>query len=160
MELKFEKDYDNLRAVITSKYEAPLDVIWDAFTNASTMEKWFAPEPYKAITKEVNFSIGGRWLYYMLSPEGEKYWSFAEYKNIEPKKFIELTDGFCDEEGVIDDEFPSTTWLTSFNEHDGVTSVRNELLFTQIEDMKQLFEMGFEEGYRMALDQLQALLKK
>lgn len=154
----FEKNYADKEIVVVSKFKAPLSVIWDAFTNTQTLEKWWAPKPYIAKTKEIDFKEGGRWLYYMLSPKGKKTWSLAEFKSIVPGKSFVALDAFSDENGNIDPKFASMTWTNTFSEENGVTTVINSLAFERKADMKEILKMGFEDGYRKGLGQLQELL--
>lgn len=157
--VKFEKDYSNKKIIVVSKFNASLSAVWDAFTNAKTLEKWFAPKPFKVGTKRMNFTEGGQWLYYMVSPEGQKYWSLAEYRSIKPLKSYVAFDAFCDENGKVNTDFPRGIWANSFVEENGITTVTNSLSFEKEKDMEQLLKMGFEEGYKTGLNQLRELLE-
>jgi PhnB protein len=158
--IKFDKDFLNKKIVVTVTFNASLNVLWNAFTNAATLDKWFAPKPYKAVTKSMDFREGGRWLYYMLSPEGQQIWSIADFTKIIPKKSYEALDAFTDENGVIDTHFPRINWKYTFSEEKGATTVVATLIFSREEDMKKILEMGFEEGFKMGLNQLSELLGK
>lgn len=68
-----------------------------------------------------------------LGPEGEEHWSIAEYKTIEPKKFFEGLDAFCDADGKINEDFPRTIWLVKF-------SPKGEHSFVDIENEHQSLE--------------------
>ncbi len=155
----FVKDYAHKTINITCSFETPLSVVWDAFSNPVTLEKWFAPEPYKAVTKTADFKEGGHWLYYMLSPEGQKHWGITQYKKIEVNKFYEAFDAFCDENGTIDTTLPQLNWMYNFSEKNGITTVQVAISLASEEEMKRLLEMGFEEGFQIGLNQLQKLLK-
>ncbi len=154
----FDKDFANKRIVVACQFNAPLNVVWDAFTNPTVMDKWFAPHPFKAVTRSMNFSNGGRWLYCMLSPEGEKFWSLAEFSNIHLRKSYEALDAFCDENGGINTELPRLMWRYTFAEAGGVTTVVASIAAPNEADLKKILDMGFEEGYKMALNQLRELL--
>lgn len=156
--ISFEKDFENKKIVVTSKFKASLVTIWDAFTNPAVTDKWWAPKPYKAVTKEISFKEGGRWLYYMLSPEGDKHWCIADFSNIQLLKSYDVSDAFCDENGVINTNHPRMTWNNVFVEEDGKTTVINTVS-AEPEDLKKILEMGFEEGYKMGLNQLSELLQ-
>jgi uncharacterized protein YndB with AHSA1/START domain len=156
--IQIDKDFINKQIKIVSEFKAPKEKIWDSFTNPEITDKWWAPKPYQAITKRSDFKEGGQWLYYMLSPEGEKHWCFAEFKNIRLMESYEATDAFCDENGKINMDFPRMNWKNSFHEENGTTKVTNVITFPQEEDMKQILEMGFEEGYSMGLNQLNDLI--
>jgi uncharacterized protein YndB with AHSA1/START domain len=158
--IQIDKDFANKQIKIISEFKAPKEKIWNAFTNTDITDKWWAPKPYQAITKQSDFKEGGQWLYYMLSPEGEKQWCFAEFKNIQAMVSYEATDAFCDENGKINMDFPRMNWKNTFHEENGTTKVTNVITFSQEEDMKQILEMGFEEGYSMGLNQLNGLLNQ
>lgn len=156
--ISFDKDFINKKIVVASKFKAPSAVIWDAFTNPKTLEKWWAPKPYKAKTKEMDFREGGRWLYYMLSPEGQKTWGMSEFKSIVPGKSYTASDAFTDENGNIDPKFARAMWTNTFSEENGVTTVVSSISFEKEDDMREMLKMGFEEGYKMGLGQLQEIL--
>lgn len=156
--ITFEKDFKNNKIVVTTEFNTPLAIIWDAFTNPAITDKWWAPKPYKTITKEMNFKEGGRWLYYMLSPEGQKHWCIAEFLKIQPKKYYEVLDAFCDENAVINTELPRMKWSNSFSEEGNKTRVVNTILGDE-DELRKIIEMGFEEGYKMGLSQLYELLE-
>ena len=157
--IKIDKDFPNKKTTVTAQFKAPLEDVWDAFTKPEITDQWWAPKPYQAVTMKSNFTKGGKWLYYMLSPEGEKHWCIAEFKLIQPKQYYEVLDAFCDENGNINTDFPRMNWSNHFNENNGHTVVTNVISFEKEEDMKKIFEMGFEEGYTMGLSQLTKLLK-
>ena len=157
--IEIRKELAEKKIIVRSQFHTSVENLWDAFTNREALEKWWAPKPYRAFTQRVNFIDGGQWLYYMLSPEGEKHWCIAEFKNIHPKESYEVYDAFCDEEGKINTGFPQMTWTNSFREENGKATVTNVITFDKEEDMKKIIEMGFEEGYSIGLNQLQELLK-
>lgn len=156
--ISFEKDFANKKIIVRSRFNAGLTTIWDAFTNPKVTDKWWAPKPYKAVTKEISFKEGGRWLYYMLSPEGDRHWCIADFSSIQLLKSYDVSDAFCDENGVINTNHPRMKWHNVFVEKDGKTTVINTVSAEE-EDLKKILEMGFEEGYKMGLTQLSELLQ-
>jgi uncharacterized protein YndB with AHSA1/START domain len=156
---QFSKNLPARQITITSLFNATKEKVWDAFTNPEITDQWWAPQPFKAVTTKMNFVPGGQWLYYMLSPEGEKHYCMAEFLSIRPYDNYEVIDAFCDENGKLNTEFPRTKWQTTFTEDKGITTVTNVLTFDKEEDITMIIEMGFEEGYKMGLDQLRELLK-
>ena len=157
--IKFKKLPENKQLVITHSYKASVETIWDAFTKPEILEKWWAPKPYKAIVVKNKFENNGRLFYYMLSPEGEKHYCVADYSDILHLKSYNVMDAFCDENENINMQFPRTKWINSFSHQNGITTVTNTLIFEKAEDLHLLLEMGFEEGYKMGLNQLFELLK-
>ncbi len=154
----FDKDFTSNKIFVTCTFSAPLSKVWDAFSNPATLEKWFAPKPYKAVTKTADFREGGQWLYYMLSPEGEKTWAITRHKEIFVNQSYEASDAFCDENGMVNTDLPQMNWRHEFMEKDNSTTVYVTITLTNEKDMKQILEMGFEEGYKTALNQLQEIL--
>jgi uncharacterized protein YndB with AHSA1/START domain len=158
LSIQIDKDFTYKQIKVVSEFKATKEKIWNAFTNPEITDKWWAPKPYQAFTKKVNFENGGQWLYYMLSPEGEKQWSLADFSNIKPMESYEVAHAFCDENGKINTNFPRMNWKNTFQEENGTTKVTNVITFSQEEDMELILEMGFEEGYSMGLNQLNDLL--
>ncbi|MDQ3073423.1 MAG: SRPBCC domain-containing protein, partial [Bacteroidota bacterium] len=62
---KIQKDAKNNRLQITREFAAPVEQVWNAWTNSEILDLWWAPKPWKTETKSMNFSVGGRWLYSM-----------------------------------------------------------------------------------------------
>lgn len=152
---------DNIQntVTVTSVFSSSKQNLWNAFTTAKELEKWWAPKPYIAVTKEMTFKVNGRWLYHMLSPKGEKHWCIAEYSEIEPTDYFVYRDAFCDEDGNLNKDFGRMTWKNTFSEKNGTATVTNFISFDSSNDLKKIMEMGFEEGYKMGLRQLKELLE-
>ena len=106
----------------------------------------------------MDFREGGRWVYAMVGPEGEKHWAMAEYHKIVPQKSYEGLDAFADEAGNISTEFPRMKWKVSFKPSPEGTKVEIEITFSSKADMEKIIEMGFQEGFTAAHDNLDELL--
>jgi len=143
---------------VKREFAANLESVWKAWTNADILDKWWAPKPYRAETKQLDFREGGIWLYVMISPEDEKHWSKAEYKKIEDKKMFSWEDAFCDEDGKENPEMPGSSWTNIFTEHDGITTVDITINHEKPEDREAMLKMGFKEGFTMGLNNLEELL--
>ena len=57
---------------ITREFDAEPSLVWDAFTKAEILDQWWAPKPFESKTKVMNFEVGGRRFYAMVSPEGHE----------------------------------------------------------------------------------------
>lgn len=150
---------DDKTMVITRTFDAPLQRVWEAWTTQELLEKWWAPAPWKAVTKDFDFREGGRWLYAMTGPDGEKHWSLEKYLTIDPKTSFTADDFFCDEEGISNQDMPSNRWNVAFLEHEGKTDVTVTMTARSAQDLQKLTEMGFKEGFSQGLDQLEELLR-
>jgi len=135
-------------------FEADLDMVWEAWTNPEILDQWWAPKPYRAKTKSMDFREGGMWLYCMISPANEVNWCKADYKKIEDKKSYSYIDNFCDENGNMSANFPNSSWTNVFSEKLGTTSIDITIQYESLEAMEKIIEVGFKEGFTMAIGNL------
>ena len=87
--------------VIDRVFNLPLNKVWKAWTEPEGFKKWWGPEGYTCPFSEVDFSLGGKYLHCMRSPNGEEFWSTGVYQEITPYKKLVITDSFSDEEGNV-----------------------------------------------------------
>jgi uncharacterized protein YndB with AHSA1/START domain len=142
------------------EFDAPVADVWQAWTNAEILEQWWAPLPYKAVTKTMDFSEGGKWHYYMLSPEGEKHWCLVNYLQIDTLKNYKATDAFADEDGNANADLPNGIWTNKFSQTATGSKVNINITYPTKEDVQKIIDMGMKEGITMTLLQLDELLKK
>jgi uncharacterized protein YndB with AHSA1/START domain len=155
--MDFVVDKQNNKVKVTREFAAPLSKVWAAWTQSELLDQWWAPKPWKAITKKMEFKEGGHWLYVMAGPEGEEHWCRADFKNVLPMKSFEGVDAFCDPLGKTNTEFPVVHWYLKFNETKNKTTVNVEIKFDSLADLEKYIEMGFKEGFTMALENLDEL---
>jgi uncharacterized glyoxalase superfamily protein PhnB/uncharacterized protein YndB with AHSA1/START domain len=152
--LDFKKDLANKKIHVIRHFDAAPDLVWRAWTERELLDEWWAPEPWKAETKEMDFREGGHWLYAMVSPEGSKHWDMVQYTRIVAGERIESYDFFSDENGKRQENLPGMTWLTTFHKTAEGTKVVVELTFESVADLEKIVEMGFREGFTSTLDSL------
>ncbi len=132
---------------ITREFAASLDLVWDAFTKAEMLDQWSAPKPWKARTKEMDFQVGGRWLYAMISPENVTHWSLVEFIEIEPKSSFSSKNSFCDENGnPVKTGFSSSLTRNSFKAGAEKTIVQIVKKMNSLSELEKFIAMGFKEG--------------
>ena len=68
----FTLDKATKTAYINREFAAPLSLVWDAFTKPEILNQWVAPKPWVSKTKFMDFKVGGRRFYAMVSPEGQE----------------------------------------------------------------------------------------
>lgn len=140
---------------VARSFNAPIDLVWAAWTESDILDQWWAPKPWTAQTKTMDFREGGYWLYAMVSPEKEKHWSRVDYIKIMPEKFFSSVDGFCDANGNPNDSLPRNTWENNFTEQGDETVVDILLSFDSLEDLEKIIGMGFQEGFTAGLENLE-----
>ncbi|MHA8105215.1 SRPBCC family protein [Aquirufa nivalisilvae] len=141
---------------ITREFAAELPLVWDAFTKKELLDQWVAPKPWSAITKYMNFEVGGRRFYAMVSPEGLERWSIQEYTSITPKTNFKMYNSFADAEE--NREVPGSAWEYNFSEQNGMTKVHITIVNESLTRFEKMIEMGFELGFKMSIDNLEQLL--
>ncbi|MEZ5059069.1 MAG: SRPBCC domain-containing protein [Saprospiraceae bacterium] len=143
---------------ITREFNAEKSLVWQAWTQAEILDQWWAPKPFYTETKSLELKVGGRWLYAMVSPQGDKHWCKADYKKVEKEEVLSWLDAFCDENGNENQIKPRSLWNNVFKEKDGLTTVSITLKHDKLEDIEAMISMGFKEGLSMALGNLDELL--
>ena len=141
---------------ITREFDAELSLVWDAFTQAELLDQWTAPKPWSARTKHMDFKVGGRRFYAMISPEGQERWAIQTYTSISPKTNFKMFNAFADADE--NPELPGSDWDYTFSEQDGVTKVSIAIFNESLARMERMLEMGFTEGYKASMSNLENLL--
>jgi uncharacterized protein YndB with AHSA1/START domain len=152
----FTVDKTTKTVLITREFAADLPLVWDAFTKAEILDQWWAPKPWASKTKFMDFKVGGRRFYAMVSPEGQERWSIQEFTSISPKTNFKMLNAFADTDG--NPELPGSDWDFNFSEENGTTKVTITIKNESLARMEKMIEMGFKEGFTMTLNSLEALL--
>ena len=140
---------------ITREFAAELSLVWEAFTTQELLDQWTAPPPWTAKTKYMNFEVGGKRFYAMVSPDGQERWSIQEYTSITPKNNFKISNAFADEHE--NPELPGSEWDYNFSEQKGRTKVNIAVFNESFDRMEQLLE-GFRHGFTSTLKNLEELL--
>ncbi len=156
MEMEFIVNKETKTVTITKEFTAGLDLVWDAYTKAELLDQWWAPKPFASRTKVMEFAVGGRRFYAMVTPDGGERWAVQKYTSITPKTNFKFFNTFADADENI--ELPGSDWDLNFSEHNGTTKVRVSIYNESLERLEKMVEMGFKEGITMTLGQLNDLL--
>jgi len=142
---------------ITREFDADLSLVWDAFTKAEILDQWVAPKPWTSKTKYMDFKVGGRRFYAMVSPDGkDERWAIQKYTSISPKTNFKLFNAFADKDE--NPQLPGSDWDYTFSEQNGKTKVSIIIYNESLARMEKMIEMGFTEGFKMSMNNLENLL--
>ena len=141
---------------VNREFAAELSLVWDAFTKQEILDQWWAPEPWKAKTKSMDFKVGGRRFYAMVGTEGEEHFSVQKYTSISPKTNFKMFNAFADKDENL--ALPGSDWDFNFSEQNGTTKVSIIIKNESLARMEKMIEIGFKEGFTMTLDNLEKLL--
>jgi PhnB protein len=159
-EAKVDKDLANKKITVTRHFKAEPETVWNAWTQREILDQWWAPKPWRAETKKLEFREGGSWLYDMVGPENERHHARVEYTKINASRSFEGTDSFADEKGVVNKDMPQTNWRCVFESSGSGTDVTVTITAKSREALEKMLEMGFEEGFKAALGNLDEYLER
>ena len=140
--------------------EVPLtpEQLFDGWTNPQTLPKWFCPRPWKVTECEIDLRPGGVFANVMQSPEGENMprnsgcflliekphriiWTGLMGQGFRPNAIPQLGFGF-----VCDLNFTARP--------QGGSLFKAIVMHTDAEGKTKHEQMGFDQGWRIALSQL------
>src|SRR5688572_22969429 len=154
--MEFIVDKQTKTVSITKEFAAELPFVWDAYTTPELLDQWWAPKPFTSRTKAMDFTVGGRRFYAMVSPDGDERWVVQKYTSITPKTNFKLFNAFADKDENL--ELPGSDWDLNFSEQDGKTKVSISIYNESLERLERMIEIGFKEGVTAQLQNLEELL--
>ena len=153
----FTVDKATRMVVVKREFNAGLSLVWDAFTKQEILDQWWAPKPFTSKTKYMDFKVGGRRFYAMVSPDGQEIgWQIQDFTSISPKTNFKYFSVFADKDE--NPQLPGSNWDLNFSEQNGITKVSISIHNESLERMEKMLEMGFKEGFTATLNYLEQLL--
>jgi len=152
----FTVDKSTNSVFIHREFNAEQSLVWDAFTKQELLDQWWAPKPWLSKTKFMEFKVGGRRFYAMVSPEGQEHWAIQKYTSISPKTNFKMFNAFADKDE--NPQLPGSDWDFTFSEQTGITKVSITIHNDSLERMEKMIEMGFKQGFTATLNYLEELL--
>ena len=116
--------------VFTRTFDAPLQMVWDAWTKEESLLEWFGPAGSKMTHAKMDFKVGGSFHYGMQFGEHGEIWGIWHFHEINPPKSMQLIQSFSDKDRGITSHPMSPTWpkkmlsTTTFEEAGGKTTIR------------------------------------
>jgi len=94
----------------------------------------------------------------MVSPDGSRHWSRADFSAIETGRHFSAESYFTDDAGNANPAMPRMSWSNTFAAAGGGTGVTVVLTFNTEADLTGILAMGFEGGFSMGLSNLDECL--
>jgi len=159
---------DTKDIVITRMFDAPVSRVWQVWTTPEELMKWWGPKDFTAPVIEIDFKVGGQYLYCMHGAPGpgmpaQDFWSGGSFLEIVPMQKIVATDHFTDKDGNkispnavgMPGNWPDEMKVTfTFEEVEGKTK-----LTVIHEGHPQEMEENATMGWNQSLDKLAESLK-
>ncbi len=158
LQFDFLVDKETNTITVRREFRANRQLVWDCHTKSELLDQWWAPKPFTNTTKSMDFSAGGRWFYFMSDPNGARHYCCMDYLKIDAIESYHALDGFCDENGVLNEAMPRSTWNASFHDNGENTLVETILEYNSLADLEAVVQMGFKEGLSAGFDQLDDFL--
>jgi uncharacterized protein YndB with AHSA1/START domain len=158
---------EDLDLVLERTLDAPLDLVWKAYTDPNHLKQWFAPKPYQISEIDLDLRPGGIFRIRMVGPDGfdtghgnagcvlevkdrEKLvWTSALGPEFRPAQLA--TEG-CE-------SFPMTAIISFADAGDGKTLYKAVALHRNATDKETHEKMGFHEGWGTTASQLEELAR-
>jgi uncharacterized protein YndB with AHSA1/START domain len=153
------KDPEALTLTLTAEFEATPERIWDLWADPRQLERWWGPPTYPATFTRHDLTPGSRVEYHMTGPSGDQPHGFWDIVEVDPPSKLVFRDGFANEDGTPNDDFPRNDVEARIEPIDADhTRMRIVSRFPSTEAMEQLVAMGMVEGLTEAVGQIDAIL--
>ena len=153
------KDPDALTLTLTAEFEASPNRVWELWADPRQLERWWGPPFWPATFTKHDLAIGSRVEYHMTGPTGDEAHGFWDIVEADPPNRLVYLDGFANNDGTPNDEFPRNEGRVTIEAIDAAhTRMQIESHFPSTEAMQQVLGMGMEEGLTQAVGQIDAIL--
>ena len=158
--ISVDTDYDNLTLTLTADFAAPIDQVWELWSDPRKLERWWGPPSYPATLEKHDLIPGGEVTYFMTGPEGDIHHGIWRVTAVDPPASLEFTDAFADSGGAPVADMPVSRITVLLAERDGSTRMEMRAAFESRDDMERLVKTGMAEGLQQAVGQMDALLAR
>ena len=157
---------ETLDLVLERTLDAPVDLVWKAYTDPQHLKQWFAPKPYEISEIELDLKPGGIFRFRMVGPDGFDTGHGTPgcvLEVVEGRKLVwtsALGPGFRpNEAGEGCESFPMTAVITFADAGDGKTAYKAVALHKDVADKEAHDNMGFQDGWGTTARQLEELAR-
>ena len=139
---------------ITRIYDAPVKLVWDAWTDPKQVAQWWGPRGFTLTTHSKDLKVGGHWHYTMHGPDGVDYPSKTIYHEVE--KYSRLVY----DHGGYDDRAPLFRVTVQFTELQGKTKMDMSMALPTPEAAEETRKFIKKAGGDSTWDRLSEYLEK
>ncbi len=140
--------------VLTRLIAAPAAKVWQCWTDPAILPRWFGPEGYSCVTKEIDLRQGGLWRFNMIGPDGKIWANRHRYTLFDPVKRLEfLLDG-------DDDSAPPMEVVVVLEAEADSTRITQTMTFPSVEMCQGALAFGADRLGQTTLAKLEAAAQK
>ncbi|QPJ66722.1 MAG: SRPBCC domain-containing protein [Candidatus Nitrohelix vancouverensis] len=151
-------------------FDAPIEKVWDAWTKAEQLQKWFGPKGNDILQNIMDLKVGGIYHYGLKTPEGDSYWGRWKFLDIQESKNMVFLMSFADENANIVHNPWNNKWPLLIHSTITFEEIKNQTKITLILKSHEAVNAEYEafqegaasmtQGWTGTLEQLEELLKQ
>ena len=146
-----EQDFINRTVQIERVFNAPIELVWEAWTIPEHIVKWWNPTGSDTKIEMHDFKVGGEWKYAMMMPNGKEFVAQGKYIDIiHHERICSLADFNPMTENV---EIQSV-----FKALDNKTEFTFNIIHPTKEYKNQQEEMGIQNGWGSVFTRLEEFI--
>jgi len=131
-----ERDTSAREIVVSRKFNAPRDLLFEAWTDPKHVSNWWGPVGFTTTTHSGDFQPGGIWRFTMHGPDGRDYENKVEFLEfLRPERLTYRHIGVPDSP----DDVLFTSRVT-FEEADGGTQLTMRMVFSTVAERDRVAE--------------------
>jgi uncharacterized protein YndB with AHSA1/START domain len=153
--------------VLERTLNAPIELVWEAYTNPEHLKRWFAPRPYEITEVELDLQPGGIFRFRMVGPDGfdTGHGTAGCVLEVIAQKKLTWTSALGpgyrpNEMGEGCEAFPFTAMVTFAEAGDGKTAYKAIAMHKDVADRETHEKMGFHEGWGTVASQLEEVARE
>lgn len=139
---------------LTRLYDAPVKLVWDAWTDPKKAAKWWGPRGFSITTHSKDLRPGGQWNYTMHGPDGVDYPNMTTYYEVE--KYAKLVY----DHGANENQPPLFRVTVLFTEVKGKTKMDMTMTLSSPEAAEQIAKFIKAAGGNSTWDRLAEYLSE
>lgn len=139
---------------ITREFDAPRGLVFRAYTDPDLLSKWWGPRYLANTVERLEMRPGGSWRIVQRDPQGNEHGFHGVcHSAVAPERIIQTFE-YEGEPGHVVLE------TTTFDEHDGKTTVTSQSVFQSVQDRDGMVAAGMESGMNEGFERLDELAQE
>ena len=137
--------------VMTRVFNAPRQLVYEAFTRPELMKRWFGPRGWSLVVCEIDLKVGGTFRFVLRGPDGRDLGMRGVYRELAPPERSVHVESF--------DDFPGESIVTTvLLEQEGKTTFTVTVVYPSKEIRDAVIQSGMEHGAAESYDKLAEVL--
>lgn len=135
--------------IITRVFDAPRDLVFQAFTDPEHVDHWYGPRGFTTTTSAMDLKVGGAWHFVMRHSEYGEFKNRVVYHEIVRPERLRYTH-----DSGMDGDPAAFAVTVTFEETAGKTKVTMRSVFPSTAELERVKGFGAVEGGNQTLERL------